>query len=102
MNSAQIDNTDYYRLPCGRYLEDFIAWKRLDFAEGSALKYRWRAGKKDGETAEKDMAKMAHYARFLALRGCVDVEDVAQEVEAWLAEATAWNGQERPYTPPEG
>ena len=66
MNSAQIDNTDYYRLPCGRYLEDFIAWKRLDFAEGLALKYRWRAGKKDGETAEKDMAKMAHYARFIA------------------------------------
>ena len=45
---------------------------------------------------------LAELNRFIALRGCVDVEDVAQEVEAWLAEATAWNGQERPYTPPEG
>ena len=97
MNSEQIDNTDYYRLPCGRYLEDFIAWACLDFAEGSALKYRWRAGKKDGETADKDMAKMAHYARFLARRGCVDEADVVREVEGWLLEATAWDGHERPF-----
>lgn len=28
MNCEQIDNTDYYRLPCGRYLEDFKAGER--------------------------------------------------------------------------
>ena len=99
MNNGQIDQTDYYRLTCGRYLEDFIAWKRLDFAEGSALKYRWRAGKKDGETAEKDTAKMRHYVRFLALRGAVDDADVEREVEAWREEAVAWDGVERPSAP---
>ena len=49
MNNEQIDNTSYYRLPSGRQLEDFIAEHGLKFAEGSALKYLWRAGKKDGE-----------------------------------------------------
>ena len=38
MNSNQIDNTSYYKLPCGKYLEDFIWSKRLSFALGSALK----------------------------------------------------------------
>ena len=66
MNNNQIDNTDYYRLPSGRQLEDFIAEKQLSFAEGSALKYLYRAGKKDGESAEKDRAKAKHFIRFIA------------------------------------
>ena len=36
-SNLQIDNTDYYRLPCGRNLEDFIKWKRLEFDMGSAV-----------------------------------------------------------------
>ena len=70
MNNEQIDNTDYYRLPSGRQLEDFIADHGLKFAEGSALKYLWRAGKKDGESAEKDRAKAEHFIRFIAKHEC--------------------------------
>ena len=70
MNNEQIDNTDYYRLPSGRQLEDFIAERHLSFAEGSALKYLYRAGKKDGESAEKDRAKAEHYIHFIGRREC--------------------------------
>ena len=64
-NCTQIDNTSYYRLPSGLYLEDFIFAKRLSFAEGSALKYLYRAGKKDHESFNKDMSKFKHYCKYL-------------------------------------
>ena len=94
-NNNQIDNTSYYRLPCGRGLEDFIWWKKLNFAEGSALKYLYRAGKKDGESMSKDHEKALHYIKYLAVRGCVDVSSVQDEVQAWIDEAYAWDGVER-------
>jgi hypothetical protein len=65
-NNNQIDNTSYYTLPSGKQLEDFIHAKNLTFAQGSALKYLWRAGKKDGESKEKDLNKAEHYIRFIA------------------------------------
>lgn len=65
-NNNQIDNTSYYTLPSGKQLEDFIHAKNLTFAAGSALKYLWRAGKKDGESKEKDLKKAEHYIRFMA------------------------------------
>lgn len=93
-NAQQIDNTDYYRLPCGMYLEDYIRHMRLDFATGSALKYRWRAGHKDGESAEKDGAKAAHYVRFIAEHdGCAAAE-VEKRVAYLLRQAAAWDGKE--------
>jgi hypothetical protein len=52
-------------LPSGKQLEDFIHYKKLSFAEGSAVKYLWRAGKKDGESKEKDLKKAEHYLKFL-------------------------------------
>lgn len=67
-NNNQIDNTSYYTLPSGKQLEDFIHTKNLTFGAGSALKYLWRAGKKDGESKEKDLKKAEHYIRFLARR----------------------------------
>jgi len=73
-NCGQIDNTSYYRLPDGRQLEDFIWDRGLSFAEGSAVKYLYRAGHKDGESREKDVAKARHYARFVAARE-LDAED---------------------------
>lgn len=91
-NNNQIDNTSYYLLPCGKYLEDFIHKKGLNFAEGSALKYLWRCGAKDGESAEKDTGKFQHYCKFLANKGCVDVESVVNEVRGWFEEATKWEG----------
>ena len=76
MNNEQIDNTSYYALPSGRQLEDFIADYGLKFAEGSALKYLWRAGKKDGESAEKDRAKAQHFINFAAKENNVSPDTV--------------------------
>ena len=44
------------------YVGSFIYEKGLNFNMGSAVKYRWRAGHKDGESKEKDLAKCDHYA----------------------------------------
>lgn len=67
-NNTQIDRTSYYALPSGRQLEDFIADRNLSFAMGSAVKYLYRAGKKDGEDKAKDLAKADHFVRFIAKR----------------------------------
>lgn len=92
MNNEQIDSTDYYRLPCGRYLEDYIYVRGLSFAEGSALKYMWRAGKKDGEPIQKDMRKMHHYCEFIAREKDCATEDVAEYIESLEREAKSWDG----------
>ena len=95
MNNQQIDYTDYYRLPCGMQLEDFIAWKRLDFFEGSALKYAWRAGRKDGEPEAKDMAKCEHYCAFMARDLGVATALVAGHIMVLREEARTWDGEDR-------
>ena len=102
-NSEQINNTSYYQLPCGKFLEDFIFFKGLNFNMGSALKYIWRAGKKDGESKEKDSAKAEHYIRFEAkcqgycyLDGKEDEKGIAmirKYVEQLIDEAERWDGQ---------
>lgn len=94
MNNNQIDNTSYYRLPCGLQLEDFIWWERLDFATGSALKYRFRAGYKDGESAGKDLAKMNHYTAFLASRTAFGQDWHIQHIEDLYQKAMNWNGKD--------
>lgn len=91
-NSTQIDNTDYYRLPCGRNLEDFIKWKRLEFDMGSAVKYRFRKGKKDGESEGKDENKAGHYIRFTANWEKRDAAEVDAQVDALVKEAYEWDG----------
>ncbi len=76
MNNTQIDRTSYYALPSGRQLEDFIADRNLSFAMGSAVKYLFRAGKKDGEAKEKDLAKADHFIRFIAARSNLPLNGV--------------------------
>ena len=99
-NSEIIDNPNYYRLPCGKYLEDFIWYRNLNFAWGSALKYLWRAGHKDGEPKEKDMSKCMHYLRSIVKNsnGCFDrvydEESVRNRLNYLYAEANNWNGVE--------
>ena len=94
-NAQQIDNTDYYRLPCGRYLEDFVSHWELDFAEGSALKYLWRAGRKDGESRKKDLAKAEHYLRFIVDRhDRGDMASVRAHFATMIKCARAWDGKE--------
>ena len=63
---VEIDNTSYYRLPNGRYLEEFIMYENLNFAEGNALKYLYRAGKKPNEPRTVALAKAAHYIGLIA------------------------------------
>lgn len=92
MNNDQIDNTSYYRLPCGKYLEDFISYRGLDFAHGSALKYFWRAGTKDGESHEKDMSKCDHYVRFIADREGNIHANVRTRIGNLYREALKWKG----------
>ena len=65
-NSEVIDGPDYYALPDGTQLEDAMWALGLDGPTWSAIKYLWRAGKKDGESAEKDSRKVVHYATFRA------------------------------------
>lgn len=99
-NNSQISNTSYYQLPCGKFLEDFIYYRGLNFNMGSALKYRWRAGKKDGESREKDLAKCEHYIRFesecrMADRTTfpVQTDSVRKELDCLVFEANNWGGQ---------
>lgn len=87
MNNNQIDNTSYYTLPSGKQLEDFIHHKGLTFAEGSALKYLWRAGKKDGESKEKDLKKAEHYILFIAYRVGADERSVRIVFDDLIREA---------------
>ena len=102
-NSNQIDGTSYYVLPCGRQIEDFIWYRELNFQMGSALKSRYRMGKKDGEPMEKDGRKIGHYTVYMASHTVEDVAFFDEEVERLHDEAMAWDGDEkklRPYVMP--
>lgn len=92
MNSNTIDRPEYYDLPCGRQLEDFIWERGLSFFTGSALKYRWRAGRKDGESREKDLAKANHFAREIAMRKRVALASVQAYVLSLVHDAEVWDG----------
>ena len=99
-NNTQINKTSYYQLPCGMFLEDFIYSKGLNFNMGSALKYKWRAGHKDGESQEKDLAKCEHYICFEAecrrsdrtSFSVIDTDIVRYEIELLMQEAMYWKG----------
>lgn len=91
-NNNQVNNTSYYMLPSGDQLEDFIEAMGMGFAKGSAVKYLWRAGKKDGESADKDKAKAEHYIKFLArvcpqglpiVRRADDPQDYTDDMLYW-------------------
>ena len=92
-SNLQIDNTDYYRLPCGRYLEDYIEYKQYSFAFGSCMKYEWRKGKKGGESEAKDAKKTGHYIRFIASARGYDEEKVRILLDNALEGARKWDGK---------
>ena len=93
-NNTEINATSYYRLPCGKFLEDFIYYKGLNFNMGSALKYLWRAGYKDGESEEKDLSKAEHYIRFEAKCSGRTYEEVDARLKDLLEEAYVWRMHE--------
>jgi hypothetical protein len=90
-NNQQINKTSYYQLPCGLFLEDYIDYKELDFKWGSAVKYEYRAGAKDGEPEGKDRSKRNHYICEIAARDGAAHDAVLLQVRRHVAEARAWN-----------
>lgn len=93
-NNNQLDATSYYRLPCGRFLEDYIKVKNLPFDVASALKYRWRKGNKDGESEDKDEGKAQHYIRFISnWDGRRTYDEVSDYVDSLRKEAMEWDGE---------
>lgn len=65
-NNNVIDGPEYYQLKDGTYLEDAL-WEvdpHMDGPTWDACVYSYRAGHKDGEPFEKDMAKVRHYSEF--------------------------------------
>lgn len=93
-NNNTIDRPSYYRLPDGTYLEDAL----FDVDPGmagpiwDACVYRFRAGRKDGEPFEKDMAKFNHYVSFYARRSGNARQDVERMVEEALDAVYAAHG----------
>jgi len=96
-NNTQINNTDYYKLKCGKYLEDFIWACNLNFAWGSALKYLFRAGHKDGEGFSKDVEKARHYISFLALHTSMSEREWGTILNDTLRSAREWDGKIKPF-----
>ena len=64
VDRSEIDAPSHYDHPCGRQIIDLC--RRMDFDFGNALKYLARAGKKAGQSADKDRAKAAYYLRDYA------------------------------------
>lgn len=97
MNNTQINNTSYYVLPCGKQVEDYIWERNLPFWFGSALKYRYRAGNKDGEDVQKDLRKMMHYASYAAMHRKVATRPrfVSMIVEREFIRMCGWDGKRK-------
>lgn len=96
-NNNQIDKTSYYVLPCGLNLEDYIHWAELDFNMGSAVKYHYRAGNKDGESKDKDLNKCYHYVRQIAVKEHMDPNEVYRLVIAHVNRALNWKPNDACY-----
>ena len=65
-NNNTIDGPEYYRLADGTFLEDALweVWAGMPPAMWDACCYEYRAGHKDGESEEKDLAKVNHDLEF--------------------------------------
>lgn len=54
-------HSDYYTLDNGKQAVDYICEYNLGFYYGNAFKYLVRAGRKEGNSAEKDLNKALNY-----------------------------------------
>lgn len=95
-NNTVIDRPNYYDLPCGRQLEDFIWLHRnqIDFFVGCAIKYGWRAGKKNLESKDKDLSKRSHYTHLISCRDRIPLDDVERGIDDWIEKARTWDGKD--------
>lgn len=98
MNIINIEKNLHYQNQHGQQLKDFIIandpefWKII--SNWSAIKYYIRAGKKDGESLEKDLGKCKDYVKeYVALDGSCSINEVMEELELIKAQFEAWKGE---------
>ena len=98
MNIINIEKNLHYQNQYGQQLKDFIIandpefWKNV--SNWSAIKYYIRAGKKDGESLEKDLGKCKDYVKeCVALNETVSVNEIMEDLERIKVEFEAWKGE---------
>lgn len=93
-----LKENQHYQNQYGQQLKDFIIaydpefWKIV--SNWSAIKYYIRAGKKDGESLEKDLGKCKDYVKeYVALNETVSVNEIMEDLERIKVEFEAWKGE---------
>lgn len=93
-----LKENQHYQNQYGQQLKDFIIaydpefWKIV--SNWSAIKYYIRAGKKDGESLEKDLGKCKDYVKeCVALNETVSVNEIMEDLERIKVEFEAWKGE---------
>lgn len=93
-----LQENQHYQNKYGQQLKDFIIANDPEFwkivCNWSAIKYYIRAGKKDGESLEKDLGKCKDYVKeYVALEETSSVNGSMKELERIKAEFEAWKGE---------
>lgn len=88
----------HYQNQYGQQLKDFIIYNDPEFwkivSNWSAIKYYIRAGKKDGESLEKDLGKCKDYVKeYVALDGSVSINEIMEELERIKTQFETWKGE---------
>lgn len=93
-----ITKNTHYQNKHGKQLKDYIIandpefWKII--SNWSAIKYYIRAGKKDGESKEKDLGKCEDYVKeFMKMDGEMSHEECMEDLEKIKASFEAWKGE---------
>lgn len=93
-----LKENQHYQNQYGQQLKDFIIANDPEFwkivSNWSAIKYYIRAGKKDGESQEKDLGKCEDYVKeYVALEENVSVNEIMEDLKIIKAEFEAWKGK---------
>lgn len=93
-----LQENQHYQNKYGQQLKDFIIANDPEFwkivCNWSAIKYYIRAGKKDGESLEKDLGKCKDYVKeYVALEETSSVNEIMEELERIKAQFEAWEGE---------
>ena len=93
-----LQENQHYQNQHGQHLKDFIIandpefWKTI--STWSAIKYYIRAGKKDGESLEKDLGKCKDYVKeCAALDENISINSFMEDLELIKAEFESWKGE---------
>lgn len=93
-----LQENQHYQNKYGQQLKDFIIANDPEFwkivCNWSAIKYYIRAGKKDGESLEKDLGKCKDYVKeYVALEETSSVNEIMEELERIKDQFEAWKGE---------